>query len=311
MNSVNSFIISISESVGVEVERVNAILSDIGSFYKETKIKKHRRKGFRTIMIPSSDLKSIQRVIVNRYLRKIRTSSCATAYISGKSIVDNVLPHIKNKYFFHSDIHDFFDNIKEEIIFRSFRKEAVFEKLSDDDLMIVIHFLTYKGHCCQGAPSTPMVSNIVMKSFDKEMKRIYGKIENGKYTRYSDDITISSSSKIGVDIKEEVKILLKQFGFEMNDDKTFFSSEKGHNVVTGLSVNNKRYTVSKKWRKMLDSCLYHLLVKNDLKPYYKTKIVGMLNYLKMSQFNAYESLMIKYNTNICSIRGKVENNKEK
>ena len=50
----------------------------------------------------------------------------------------------------------------------------------------------YQGALPIGAPTSPCIANLVLRSFDKAMTTAARKI-GAKYTRYADDLTISGS----------------------------------------------------------------------------------------------------------------------
>ena len=54
---------------------------------------------------------------------------------------------------------------------------------------------TYEGYLPQGAPTSPYLSNLILRDFDKKIQQICSSL-NYTYTRYADDITISSNNKI-------------------------------------------------------------------------------------------------------------------
>lgn len=95
---------------GVEEDFIQKIINRANFYYRTIQIPK-RRGGFRDIYLPSPEIKAFQHFICERYLSKLPISDYAIGYRKGKSIIDNVKPHIGNKSFLMLDIKDFFESI--------------------------------------------------------------------------------------------------------------------------------------------------------------------------------------------------------
>jgi retron-type reverse transcriptase len=113
--------------------------------------------------------------------------------------------------------------------------------------------------CClnealpQGAPTSPAISNLVMKDFDN----ILGQWCNDReitYTRYCDDLTFSSDKPLGA-VYKKAKSMLFKFGFEINEKKTRFIKNTNRQSVTGITVNEK-LSVSRDYKRSLRAELH-------------------------------------------------------
>jgi RNA-directed DNA polymerase len=111
--------------------------------------------------------------------------------------------------------------------------------------------------CCldnalpQGAPTSPVISNMICAKMDAELKAL-ARTHRCTYTRYSDDITISSShksyptaiaaidrieNKRTVVLGEQLRGIINKNGFEINEDKTRLLTPADRQEVTGLVTN--------------------------------------------------------------------------
>lgn len=90
---------------------------------------------------------------------------------------------------------------------------------------------TYYGKLPQGAPTSPMLSNIVMKPLDIMISE-YAKENSLVYTRYADDITISGEDGIDRHLKSVAKII-EECGFKINKKKSHTMNSKSGKMVTG------------------------------------------------------------------------------
>ena len=59
-----------------------------------------------------------------------------------------------------------------------------------------------------------------------------------RYSRYADDITISSQDMISDEVRIRVEQLVEQNGFQVNNKKTKFMGRGNRMEVTGLTINS-------------------------------------------------------------------------
>ncbi|MFP3636648.1 retron Ec67 family RNA-directed DNA polymerase/endonuclease [Bacillus sp. SIMBA_033] len=205
--------------------------------------------GQRIINAPSKDLKDIQRNIVNMllnqqkkfyYENKIRLN-IAHAFTKEKSIITNAKIHKNKRFVLNIDLENFFES------FHFGRVQGYFEKnknyLFPKNIATVLAQLTcYNGSLPQGAPSSPIITNLICNILDMKILKIAKKYKLD-YTRYADDLTFSTNNK-GFDEKSEefisqLEMIIKQSGFKINRKKTRLQYKQSRQVVTGLVVNKK------------------------------------------------------------------------
>ncbi|XIX98146.1 reverse transcriptase domain-containing protein [Escherichia coli] len=92
--------------------------------------------------------------------------------------------------------------------------------------------VTYNDALPQGAPTSPIISNAVLFEFDEEMS-FQALTLDSIYTRYSDDISISSDKKENLEILISIaEDKLLSHGFKLNKEK----SEYLHIIAVKLSL---------------------------------------------------------------------------
>ena len=97
--------------------------------------------------------------------------------------------------------------------------------------------------CCledclpQGAPTSPMLSNIIMKEFDNVVAKYTGN-KKIRYTRYADDMTFSGDFNPG-QIISFIKKELNRLGLKLNEGKIRTRCIWQRQEVTGIVVNEK------------------------------------------------------------------------
>ena len=222
------------------------------NYYKSVSIKK-RDGSARKLCVPDSLLKNVQREILKKIVSKLSVSKYATAYHKGRMLVDNASPHCGKKYLLKMDLKDFFDNITfmkvYNCVFNTFRYPKQIG-------VMLTQLCTKDDVLPQGAPTSPAISNLVMKSFDDTFGG-WCQRHNLSYTRYCDDITVSGDTAL-YNVYLKAKSMLNKMGFEVNERKTHFVKNSDSQSVTGLTVN-ECVKVNPQYKKALRQELYYAL----------------------------------------------------
>ncbi|MBE6761805.1 MAG: RNA-directed DNA polymerase [Ruminococcaceae bacterium] len=228
------------------------LLKNVNNEYSFFEIKK-KNGGFRKIYAPSPELCRAQRVILRGILSCYDVSPYASAYIEGKGLISNAQPHTNKKYILKMDITDFFGSISfEQVISTVFNKNYFPSAVG----YALTTLCCYKGYLVQGAPTSPMISNLVLKHFDDVMG-VWCEKRGISYSRYCDDITFSANEPLFC-AYSKAKAFLSEMGFEINKKKTRFVSHTSQQNVTGLVVNEK-VSVPKEYKRDLRQKIYYFL----------------------------------------------------
>lgn len=270
---------------------------------------KNKKNGeIRYISSPSNHLKAIQKWIVKNILCHKNCSDFAHAYIKEKSIFTNAKQHIGNSTLLKMDINNFFDSISVDMVKGIFISLGYASDISDD----LAHLCTYCGYVRQGFVSSPIISNIILTPFDLELNEMLTKKENSdysfKFTRYSDDITISSKKNSNSKMKEiidYVSSLLDRRGFKVNQSKTKIIKGSGPKIVTGIIVKRDTVSVPNKFKKYLLKELYfcekfgvqsHLIYTGKFgKINYVEYLEGIANFIRNTDIEFYNNIKKRIN----------------
>lgn len=215
-----------------------------------TKFQIPKKTGdYRIISAPITSLKIIQRK-VNQILKCIYQSKPSTyGFVTGKSIVTNAKQHLRQRHVLNLDIKDFFPSIN----FGRVRGllMAVPYNCTEEVATILAQICCHENQLPQGAPTSPIISNMICAKLDSQLQRLAKKYQC-IYTRYADDITFSTSRTkfpghlawfsqeadvliLGNDLKN----IIESNGFIVNDSKLRLYSRYKHQEVTGITVNQK------------------------------------------------------------------------
>lgn len=207
--------------------------------------------GVRKLMVPDDLLRRIQRNILHHVLAELPVSEYAKAYRPQSAIVENAKPHVGAKAILKLDVRNFFDSITFFQVYRSAFPSMYYPPAIRT---LLTNLCCLRDSLPQGAPTSPAVSNLVMKPFDEYMGN-WCRERGIRYTRYCDDLTFSGDFDRR-EVKNKVRGFLAAYGFELNENKTRLQKEHQRQMVTGIVVNEKPQ-VSLAYRKKLRAEVYY------------------------------------------------------
>ncbi|AMC33140.1 reverse transcriptase domain-containing protein [Janthinobacterium sp. B9-8] len=230
------------------------------------------------------------------------------SYRKGYNVVDAVQMHKNGKYFFQSDIVDFFPSIHENLVKSTLKHSLESTPILDLDkyLDLIIKLTMINNNLPIGFSTSPLISNAVLLDFDEEILS-YCRKKNIQYSRYSDDIIFSAENIeeiIEVPIVVE-KCLISHYNntFKINKSKSKIKHIGGKVKILGMVIMpNGSLTIDSKLKNIIETLL-HLyrtdkqklkeISENDLENGIK-KITNYLNYINAVDANYLLKLKKKY-----------------
>ena len=258
---------SVEQDLGISAKTLFSVSNSLSSHYKRVKIPK-KNGSFRELSVPDEVLKKIQRAIVQKILVYEPISKYAQAYKTGASVQRNASHHVGKKKILKLDIKHFFDSI----LYSTVKDKCFPAERFSEPIRILLSMLCYNREALpQGAPSSPIITNIIMRDFDEKVGD-FCRERNIIYTRYCDDMTFSGDFD-EKPIIEFVKAALFEYGYLLNSKKTTVVSSSGRQIVTGVVVNEKM-TVPAEYKAKIRQEVYFCKkfgVKNHLEHIHYTK----------------------------------------
>ncbi len=236
---------SIEREPEIPVKTLYGVSNNIGGHYRCVHIPK-RDGGVRELSVPDEILKKIQRRILNKLLAYEPVSRYATGYKYGSSVQRNAQRHVGKDKILKLDIKNFFDRIRYSTV-----KEKVFpERKYSEQIRVLLTMLCYhKDSLPQGAPTSPAITNIIMREFDERVGD-WCREKGIVYSRYCDDMTFSGGNFEASEVKAFISEELRGMGLFLNDKKTAEIDSGKRQVVTGIVVNQKTNVPSEYKRKI-------------------------------------------------------------
>ncbi|WP_131063903.1 retron St85 family RNA-directed DNA polymerase [Raoultella planticola] len=227
-------IVDLSEAIGISIRLITSIVKNKQKHYRTFPVIK-KSGGERVIDAPRTFLKVIQRWLSDFLLNKLPVHDFCFSYKKGQSIRHNAQIHVGKKFVLNIDVKDFFGSITKKMIFTALIENGFENKLAK----IVSELCTYNDRLPQGAPSSPILSNSILYKMDCFLTE-QGVLFDYNYSRYADDITISSNDRLTMELgRETIFRCLNECGFDINDGKTRVAATNSRQIVTGLVVNKK------------------------------------------------------------------------
>lgn len=211
-------------------------------FYKEIQIP-HKSGKIRKINAPNDKLKSVQKEILKWFIEFFESEGLSTSFSHGfeknKSIITNAKIHVNKKYVINLDLENFFNS------FHFGRVRGYLSKnfnISIEEATVITNLICYNGVLPQGAPTSPIVANMICHYMDFKILKIAKKYKLN-YTRYADDLTFSTNDKkMESDFDNfisDIEKIVNASGFKINEKKTRIQFRTNIQKVTGLVVNEK------------------------------------------------------------------------
>ena len=219
----------------------------------------------RKITAPRDELKTIQRKLSFILNAVYEPKVCAYGFINGKNHVLNAKQHSNKRLLFNIDLQDFFYQIHFGRIRGMFMKGPYF--LTDEVATTIAQIACFNGRLPQGAPSSPVISNMIASPLDNALMRL-AKKTGCIYTRYADDISFSTN-KVSFDESivcvvdnrilpgNELERIIDKNSFSVNPKKISLHTNSRRQEVTGLTVNefpNLRRNYIRQLRAIIHGC---------------------------------------------------------
>lgn len=199
----------------------------------------------RIIRAPRSELKGVQREILKKILEKESVSESCFAYVKKRSVVQAATALSGHKAVLHLDIKDFFPTIDRRRVFGLYRSLGYNNKVS----YILSRLCTADNQLCQGAPTSPYLSNLIFRRADRQIASACAKFKLS-YVRYSDDLFICGIRDFRYErLAEIVANIVNENGFAIQPSKTRYFRRNSHRYTLGLQTTGKKAQLPREVRR--------------------------------------------------------------
>ena len=258
----------VAKGIDIDSNLLANILLRRNNLYKTWYKKKPDGKR-RCIEAPVEELKDIQKIILKKL--SLDFKKCVQGGISKRSIRTNALQHKNGKYLLRMDIKDAYPSVTRKKIFLLFKKWGAPMEVAK----IFTKILTFHGCLPQGAPTSLAMFNLLLKDIGIDFA--LSNIRGVRYTRYVDDLVLTSKKPIPEWIEKQTKIFLKKHGFSINQKKTRRYSTKNRPLrITGVNIIDGKPKVPPKLIKKFRGMIGRAIIDDSVS---KEKIFGSIAFV--------------------------------
>ena len=150
----------------------------------------------------------------------------------------------------------------------------------------------------QGAPTSPMLANLVAYSLDQRLTGLAEKFSL-RYSRYADDLAFSPQAGArSVDpqhVANVIEQIIRAEGFVSNASKRVTTSAKFQLKVTGIVVN-ERTNMARKDFDLLKAKVHRFSQNSEKCPHLYAQLLGQISWLRQLNPRKASKLLSKLQT---------------
>ena len=222
------------------------------------------------------------------------------AYVPQTSIKKNAALHAPNGPIKKYDFKNFFPSLTQGAWVRYCTNHGFCDRAEAIILGRLLFRRPKGGHILRlsiGAPTSPLVSNILMYEFDKLISERVEKHEV-TYSRYADDLTFSAR-RTGylTSVDPILKRTLAEIAsprLKLNEKKSVTATKKYRREVTGLILtNDNKISIGREKKRQIRATLHHFLL-GRLNIDEVVKLAGHMAFVKDVEPTFYTRMQAKY-----------------
>ncbi len=256
------------------------------------------RGGQRLIESPHPTLKRLQRALLDGLFYRASFAYDCHGFVPGRSIVSHARLHCRQQSLVNYDIADAFPSVSRRRVRVSLERrlghvlkhrapratrperEELLELLSD--------LCTWQDRLPQGAPTSGALLNFALAPLDRKLRKACRAWqEQGLggmvYSRYADDLTLSSRGALPADVDAVMRKAILQAGFRFHPAKVHRARRaKGQALrICGIDVDGDRLRLPRKTLKRYRAVLHHAFCADSLSDSERGKLYGISGLVQM------------------------------
>ena len=237
----------IAEMLEVEYRSLNYWI------YRTPEAKRYRRFSIpkrsgepRWIDAPTNNVKTLQRKL-NQVLQAVYDPKPSVhGFAPKRNVKTNAEKHVRKRWVLSVDLVDFFHAVNFGRVRGMFMGKPY--NLHHNVATVLAHLCCFQRRLPQGAPTSPIVSNMICAQMDSELQQL-ARANHSTYSRYADDMTFSTTvrsfpldlafvNELGqVQTGQKLDETITRNGFEVNREKVRLNGRNRRQEVTGVTVN--------------------------------------------------------------------------
>jgi len=288
---------ALSKALGIPCCELLSIAENANNLYRVAKSITKPDGSIRITYDAKEPLKTVHRKIKHHILDYVEYPHYLTGCIKGRDCKINAALHASAKIVITEDIRTFFPSTSRRHIFEIWR---YFFGFSDEVAQCLMKLTALIDELPQGAITSSFIANLVFWQ-DESMLHDYLADQGLIYSRYVDDIAVSSRKNLTSDEKSDVirRIygLLSKHGYSPNRKKQEIHTSRRRMAVTKLSINGNNPGMEKSARGEIRAIVHDIEKrfenKEKLSPERGLYVQAMGKVLYMERFHPGEAKLLK------------------
>ncbi|NTX43845.1 RNA-directed DNA polymerase [Burkholderia cepacia] len=239
-------------------------------YYRSFSIPKGRTT--RQIDAPKVALKLIQKWLSVQLARTFEPADHVYGFVGGRSHVQAAARHVGAQWVFSLDIQDFFPSTPIRLVVESLKSLG----FGSDGASLLSRLACLRGALAQGAPSSPILSNICFQQMDGQLAQIAQNV-GARLTRYADDVVFSGIGEMPPTLENDVRAIFTDSPWTLAEHKIRIAQVPDRLKVHGLLVHGAQIRLTKGYRNRLRA-YRHLLHEGKIRDDDLAKVCGHLSY---------------------------------
>lgn len=253
-------------ALNVELCELKKITANSDLLFFVTKEIKKADGSIRLTYDVKSPLKSIHSKVCEAFLKRVAYPSYLQGSIRKRDYLTDARMHVGSKVLISEDITNFFPSISKKVVHEMW--VGVFG-FSNTVAECLAELVTLNGFVVQGAKTSSYICNLVL--WHREEKLVnHLKSKGLVYTRYVDDVTVSSKRLLNPSEKSwiinSIYSLFRSIGAKPNRKKHKIMPRNKQQEVHGVNVNKNQPSMPKEKRKKIRAAVHRCEVTFRKKP---------------------------------------------
>ena len=244
---VNLSTASLADLLGYSEKKLDRLCGEAEDLYLVYPLQMGSKR--RWIEAPRKQLKSVQRLLLDRLLYRLRPTRFAQGFVPGRSIVTHARQHCGQQIVITMDLRDFFPSVAASRVADAIEPLG----LSEADASRIVALTTRRQRLPQGAPTSPHLANLACRGLDARLGGLASAL-GWAYSRYADDFTFSGPADPG-HLVAAIEAIVRDEGFRVARHKTRVMGQHQRQMVTGLVVND-HVAVPREKRRLVRAMLH-------------------------------------------------------
>ena len=229
-------------------------------------------QGEREIIAPRVALKVVQKWLSVSLQRRYTAPDHVFGFVPGKSHLDAAKVHRLARWTFSVDIANFFPSTPAQVVSEAYQRLG----FGGESAAMLARLSCYRGFLAQGAPTSPVLSNMALAAIDARLSEISRQF-GARLSRYADDIVFSGTGDFPQGLRAELLNLLADTPWALSERKTEFNQLPGRLKVHGVLVHGPKIRLTKGYRNKLRAYA-HLASQGRICESDALRIAGHLRY---------------------------------